>query len=240
MAITREVVLEAFGGRSRPMLSEKALLRELGGRGAKAGSLRLILQALLREGKLERVGGGYRIPRKDGLLEGVYQGAGEAAPGRVRRGGTGSDAKAGHGSAGLVHDDAGVAWSVGGGAGAEPGDRVLLRPVGDPQTRRGEVVHVLGGGERRNWIGILSRERHGGLVTPYRDDGHWGISVPATDLAGARDGDVVEVVPSRRGGRKGAAQATGRVVSVFGPPGHPDADFAAVTWRRRLPVDFPP
>jgi ribonuclease R len=240
MALTREAVLEAFGGRSRPTLTEKVLLRELVGRGAKAGALRPILQALLREGRLERVGGGYRIPRKDGLLEGVYQGAGEPAPGRVQRGGTGSDATAGRGSAGLVRDDAGVAWSVGAGAGAEPGDRVLLRPVGDPRARRGEVVHVLGGGERRNWIGILSRERHAGLVTPYRDDGHWGISVAAADLGGARDGDVVEVVPARRGGGKGAAQATGRIVSVFGPPGHPEADFAAVTWRRRLPVDFPP
>jgi ribonuclease R len=138
-----------------------------------------------------------------------------------------------------VRDDQGVAWQVGDAAGAEPGDRVLLRPVGDPQARRGEIVHVLGGGERRTWVGILSRERHGGLVTPYRDDAHWGISIPASELGGARDGDVVEVVPARRKGGKERTQATGRIVSVFGPPGHPDADFAAVTWRRRLPVDFP-
>jgi ribonuclease R len=111
--------------------------------------------------------------------------------------------------------------------------------LGDPQAQRGEVVHVLGGGERRNWIGILSRERHGGIVTPYRDDGHWGISVAAADLGAARDGDVVEVVPARRGGAKGAARASGRIVSVYGRPGHPEADFAAVTWRRRLPVEFP-
>ncbi|HME69840.1 MAG TPA: hypothetical protein VKM54_08225, partial [Myxococcota bacterium] len=217
MALTREAVLEALGGRTRPTLSEKTLLRELAGRGAKPGSLRSILQALLREGKLERVGGGYRLPRKDGLVEGVYQGAGEPTPGRVRGGGTAASAV--RGSADLVRDDAGMAWSVGGGAGAEPGDRVLLRPVGDPRARRGEVVHVLGGGERRNWIGILARERHGGLVTPYRDDAHWGISIAAQDMGGARDGDVVEVLPARRSGGKGAAQATGRIVSVWGPPG---------------------
>jgi len=236
MALTREAVLEALGGHARPTRSEKSLLRELGGRGAKLGSLRPLLHALLREGKLERVEGGYRLPRNDGFVEGVYQGPGEVAPGRARRGG--GDAVAGQPSAGLVQDDAGRVWKVGSGAGAEPGDRVLLRPVGDSRALRGEVIHVLGGGERRNWIGILSRERHGGLVTPYRDDGHWGISVAAADLGGARDGDVVEVVPARRGS-KAAGRASGRIVSVYGRPGRPEADFAAVTWRRRLPVDFP-
>ncbi|HYB12626.1 MAG TPA: ribonuclease R [Myxococcota bacterium] len=238
MNFTREAVLELLGGRSRPTLNEKALLRELGGRRAKAGSLRPILQSLVREGKLERVGNGYRLPRNDGLIEGTYQGSGEARPVRTRRGGV--EPRAGLHSADLVRDDAGGAWSVGSGGGAEPGDRVLLRPVGDPGARRGEIVHVLGGGERRQWIGILSRERHGGLVTPYRDDAQWGISIAATDLGGARDGDVVQVAPARRGGGKGAPRASGRIVSVYGPPGHPEADFAAVTWRRRLPVDFPP
>jgi len=237
MALTREAVLEALGGRQRPTLSEKTLLRELGGRGARIGSLRPLLEALLREGKLERVGGGYRLPRHDGLVEGVYEGVG-TVPRRERH--AGSEDRPGRLTPGLVRDEAGMTWSVEGGAGAEPGDRVLLRPLGDARARRGDVVHVLGGAERRSWIGILTRERHGGRVTPYRDDGHWGIPVRAADLGAAQDGDVVEVVPARRAGAKGVSHPSGRIVSVFGPPGHPEADFAAVTWRRRLPVDFPP
>ncbi len=243
MPVTREAVLEALGGRARPMLTEKALLRELAARRHEHGALRPLLQSLLKEGKLERLGGRYRLRRVDGLVEGLYTGAGAPPPPAK-----GQPARAGRAAWSSVKDDAGQLWQVADAGGAEPGDRVLVRPLGDPALRRGEIVHALGGGPRATWVGILTRERHGGVVTPYRDDAHWSVTVASADLHGAKDGDVVEVAPARRaraagargGARGGGGPAAGRVIAVLGKPGDPEADFRAVVWRRRLPVAFPP
>ena len=238
MPVTREAVLEALGGRVRPMLTEKALLRELAARRHEHGALRPLLQSLLKEGKLERLGGRYRLRRADGLVEGLYTGAGAPPPPAK-----GQPSRAGRATWSTVKDDAGQLWQVTDAGSAEPGDRVLVRPIGDPGLRRGEIVHALGGGPRATWVGILTRERHGGVVTPYRDDAHWSVTIAAADLGGAKDGDVVEVAPARKaraaGARGAAGPAAGRVIAALGRPGDPEADFRAVVWRRRLPVAFP-
>jgi ribonuclease R len=217
MTIPAEDVLGVLARRGRGGLTLKALQRELRRGRHELPALRRTLQRLMQQGRVERLHGRYRPRREDGLVEATYHGA----PGR----------------AGQALDDAGRAFAVAEAeaGGASDGDRVLLRP--DAEAQRGaSVVHVLGGA-RREWVGILARERGAGVVTPYRDDGHWSLHVAAEDLAEARDGDVVVAVPTRRRGPAGAASA--RVAEVLGPPGTPDADFRAVVWHRRLPVAFP-
>jgi ribonuclease R len=218
-------VLRALAGRGRPLLSGGAILRELGlGREAR-GALRPLLETLVREGKVERVGGRYRLPRADGLVEGSFAPA--SRPGE---------------EGGAVTEEGGSCWRVRDSAGARPGDRVLLQPLGDPSRRRGEILQVLGGA-RETWVGILRRRGGAGVVTPYRDDAQWRMLVTGRALGEARDGDVVVVVAGRDRARRGAVgrkpETRARVVEVLGPPGTAEADFRAVVWRRRLPVEFP-
>lgn len=213
--VTADAVLDALRGRARPLRASSEIGRELGlGRDAGRG-LRRLLQTLVRDGTVERVGRRYRLPRRDGLVEGILSEEGE------------------HGAT-VVADD-GVAWQVQGGGEAEAGDRVLVLPLG---KQRGELLGV-SEGARDSWVGVLYRERGGGpgWVTPYRDDAMWKVRVGARDVGEARDGDVVVVAPSRRRRKDGLPE--GRVAEVLGPPGTPEADFRAVVWRRRLPVAFP-
>lgn len=213
MAIGREEVLEALGGSDRPWLTAKALLHAAGRGRSDQARLRAVLRQLMKEGRIERRKGRYRLRSEDQPIEGVFTPTGNRG--------------------GQVADASGRIWAVADSRDAEGGDRVVVRPL---DGNRGELIHVLGG-RRRQWIGILGRETHGGFVTPYRDDVEWGIRVAASDLGAAKDGDVVvvELVPRRGKSR----QPTGRIVEVLGPPGHPEADFRAVVWRRRLPVEFP-
>jgi len=136
-------------------------------------------------------------------------------------------------------DPSGRSWRVDESAGGLPGGRVLLLPAAGRRAR-GEVIQVLEA-ERETWVGILHRRGAAGVVTPYRDDARWRVSIAPHDLAGAPDGDVVVVLPQRRaaGGRAPSAPR-GRVVEALGPPGTPEADFRAVVWRRRLPTRFAP
>jgi ribonuclease R len=208
-------VIDALRGKGRPLMAASEIQRALGlGKDAGRG-LRRLLQTLVKEGVVERIGRRYRLPRRDGLVEGHYSEEGE-------RGGV------------VVADD-GVAWRVPDGGEARPGDRVLVLPLG---KQRGELLGVAEGG-RDVWLGVLARERGRGpgWVTPYRDDGFWKVRVGARDLGEAADGDVVVVEPSKR--RRQDGRPEGRVVEVLGPPGTPEADFRAVVWRRRLPVAFP-
>jgi ribonuclease R len=223
--VAPERVLRALAGRGRPLLSGSAILRELGlGREAR-GALRPVLQTLIREGGVERVGGRYRLPRGDGLVEGIF--APSPRPGEEK---------------GTVTEEGGASWRVPGSAGARPGDRVLLQPLGDPSRRRGEILQVLEGA-RETWVGILRRRGGAGVVTPYRDDARWRMLVTGRALGEAGDGDVVVAVAGRDRARRGAPgrnpETRGRVLEVLGPPGTPEADFRAVVWRRRLPVEFP-
>jgi ribonuclease R len=115
---------------------------------------------------------------------------------------------------------------------------VLLQPIGDPSRRRGEILGVLTG-ERASWIGIFHRRGQRGVVTPYRDDAEWLVDIGRGDTGKARDGDVVVVRLAARRRDAPAPRPQGAVAEVLGPPGSPEADFRAVVWRRRLPLDFP-
>jgi ribonuclease R len=221
--------LTLLGGRRRPLLSATGILRELGlGRDA-IRPLRSLLRALEAKGRLERVDRRYRLRRPDGLVEGSF------TPG------TGADPRGG-----LVAEESGAVWRVAEAGGAQAGDRVLLQPIGEPGRQRGEILDVLVG-RRATWVGIFHRRGKRGFVTPYRDDAEWLVDIAQGDVGEARDGEVVVVRPSRRregrarAGRRGApmVRPEGQVVEVLGPPGHPEADFRAVAWRRRLPLDFP-
>jgi len=213
LAIDRERVLAEVRARPR---SERELLDRLGGGHHMKRNLRRLLRSMVRSGEIEQRDRRYRMPRRDGLVEGTFD--------------------AGRGEGGTVTTGAGRSYRVRSGAGAESGDRVLLLPHGGPDARRGEILDLLDG-RRREWVGLVNLEPRGALVTPYRDDEEWGIPVSRKHLGRARDGEVVVVEPLAKPGRTGRLQ--GRVVEVLGRPGEPEADFRAVVWHRRLPVAFP-
>ncbi len=217
MKIDRERVLSEVRVRPR---SAQELLDRLGGGRHQKRTLTQLLRAMVRSGELEKRARRYRLPRADGLVEGTFE----------------ADAPEG----GTVRTGSGRRFRVRSDGGAEPGDRVLLLPLGEPDGRRaerGEILDVLDG-RRKEWIGIVHLEPAGAIITPYRDDEEWGLPVSRKNLGRARDGDVVVCRPARRGGGRG--RLAGRVVEVLGRPGEPEADFRAVVWHRRLPVEFPP
>jgi len=226
-AISKERLLRVLGGRARPALALPELLRALALPAAARNALRRVLKELLAEERIERLAGRYRLRRADGFVEGVF------TPAR------GADA------GGRVSEDGGRVWQVTQTGGARAGDRVLLQP-GEGE-RSGEILDVLEG-RREHWIGIFERRGRGGLVTPWRENVPWQIAIAPRETNGARAGDAVVVEPlprakpARTRGRDRAAaseRGEGRVVEVLGPPGTPEADFRALVWRRRLPVEFP-
>ena len=77
------------------------------------------------------------------------------------------------------------------------------------------------------------------MLTTYRDDSEWTLRVAKSGRDEGRVGDVVVAVPTGPRRRSRAAPRSVRVVEVLGPPGTPEADFRAVAWRRRLPIEFP-
>jgi ribonuclease R len=194
------------------------IARNLRLRGLEEKSLRRRLKRLEADGRIARVGRRYRIARSDGLVEGVLRAAKD-------------------GSAMHVEAD-GIAWRVEEAGDGRPGDRVVLQPSrAAGRERAGDVLQVLEG-HRDHWVGILATRGRRGRVTPYRDDALWGVAIAEGELGGARGGDVVRVEPTGRARPDGIP--IGTIRQVFGRPGEPDADAAAVIWRRRLPVAFPP
>ena len=247
--IDADRVVGALAGRGRNPQTAIRLLRILGAGRHELRALRRLLRQLENEGRIERVEGGWRAPRADGLLEVEL-----LARGRAR-------------------DDLGREHRIDDGGDAKPGDRVLIAPLAGG---RAELLSVIAG-ERDHWVGIL--RGHGKMlgIAPYRDEGDWWVRVARGDTHGARIGDVVRAVPVQvsrsRQGREAAAQrgeaersaspreteaseghrAGGarrrsqregppwaRVVERLGRPGDPDVDFAAIVWRYQLPVEFPP
>jgi ribonuclease R len=171
---------------------------------------------------------GRPLRRADGLVEGRFSPA---------RGGAG---------AGSVREESGRVWRVPEAGPACAGDRVLLLPTG---AREAEILGVLEG-SRETWVGAFERRGRGGVVTPWRDSSGFQIAIAPRDQAGARDGELVVAAarehrargPERSRGRRSRAaprRGEGRILEVLGPPGTPEADFRAVVWRRRLPVEFP-
>lgn len=224
MAISPERVLRALDRRQRPLLTPRALLRAVGGERGELRALQSTLRRLVGEGRVERLEGRYRLARTDVLVEGVVD--------RVREG-----------RARVVADD-GTAWSVA--ADLAPGTRVLLEPHGT----RAELVRAIGG-PRGEWVGVLLRD---GSLVPWREDPRSGavLHLPRASWRGAQPGDVVAAERTegprtprraRRPARGRRAEAppppAGRALEVLGPLGTPDADFRAIVWRHRLPLDFP-
>jgi ribonuclease R len=146
------------------------------------------------------------------------------------------------GRRGFVTDGAGRRFRVGDGHDARPGDRVSIHPWGAPRAPRADLLHVVEGA-RGDWVGILHRRGRMAFATPYRDDGEWLLRVARTDLGGAEDGEVVELVPAqaqaRARARRDPPTPWARVTRRLGRPGDPDADVAAIVWRHRLPAAFP-
>jgi len=229
MAIPPERVLRALDRRQRPLLTSRALLRAVGGERGELRALDATLRRLVGEGKVERLEGRYRLARTDVLVEGVVD-------------------RARDGQARVVADD-GAVFAVD--ADLAPGTRVLVEPRAG-EGGRAELVRAIGGA-RGDFVGVLLRE---GVLVPWREDPRTGaaLHLPRAAWRGARPGDVVVAERAQAGARRRERRAGlrrgrraeappppgGRVVEVLGPLGTPDADFRAIVWRHRLPLEFPP
>ena len=179
-----------------------------------------MLRALESRELVEHVEGRYRVRRDDGAVEARVES--QSARGDL-----------------FAVDVSGTSWRVAQASDARVGDRVLLLPVGGPDSTSADLLHVVEGG-RDHFVGILHRRGGMAYATPYRDDGDWWLRVSSADAGDARDGEVVELEPVVRRRRSGAEpEPWARVTRRIGFPGDPDADFAAVVWRHRLPVEFP-
>ncbi len=233
LSVNAESVLELLRRKGRPVLSLRDFQSRLRAHSGLLRRLQQILKDLAARGEIEIAEGGYRIARSDGLLEGriVLAGQGGAVPLHC------------------VETANGLRWQVDDILHARLGDRVLILPQQveereDRTQRVATIVHVEPR-EREYWLGIVSRETTNAFLVPYRDDQEWGISIPLSELAGARDGDVVIAEPlslasqTRTGRRNRGLGPQARVVEVLGRPGDPEADFQAVVWHYRLPVEFP-
>jgi len=225
--------------------SPRKLLEELGLGRDQTGRLRAALQELLREGAVERVGGRYGVPSRRSYVEGVFRAVRRPVReprhgGRGGRRGRRDGAVAGH-----VEGGDGSIQAVAEARGARDGDRVLLRLDG----RRPEIEAVVAP-KPEHVVGVLRMDRRGPWVWPWRERSRLRFAVSRLP-DDAEDGDVVVLEPGGRRPRDGGGgrgrrgrggdgpEARGRVVEVLGPPGSPEADFRAVVWRHRLPVEFP-
>jgi ribonuclease R len=219
---TLDRVLRVLEARAPQLLSPAAIAAALSqGKGA-SKAIRAVLRELERESRVERIRGRYRALRTGATLEGRF----------TREDGARS---------GLVIDDGGGVWRVGRVEGVKPGDRVAIEPFGDPTKRRADVLDVVDGA-RDEWVGLFHRRGKLAYATPYRDEGHWVVRVARDHAGDAEEGEVVRLEPVERRGRGrsgGEAEPWGRVVARLGRPGDPDADVAAVVWRRRLSEAFP-
>jgi ribonuclease R len=226
-------VIGALSARGRGGVTAMRLLRMLGAERHELRALRRVLTRLERDGRIERFESGWRVPRADGLIEAELLAAGPASfaqRGEGERRPSGLRARDDQGREHRVDDDAGEAAA---------GDRVLIAPL---RGGRAEVLAVLRG-ERERWVGILRGHDKNRMlgIGPYRDEGDWWVRVARGDTRGAQPGEVVAAVPAERRQRRSQRDGTpwARVVERYGRPGDPDADFEAVVWRHRLPVEFP-
>ncbi len=193
-------------GRHRSRGARKALLAQL--------------RRLVRDGQVDRVIGGYRLARADGLIEGEVKSVdrlGEA----------------------VVIDSRDIPWTVATYDEVEPGARVLVAPT-DAAASRGSLVGQLDP-PADHWVGIVHTDRREPCVAPYRGRQRFRVAITRRDLMGARDGEVVLVAPveERRRKRGERASTRGRVIERLGLPGDPEADFRAIAFNHRLPVEFP-
>ena len=97
-----------------------------------------------------------------------------------------------------------------------------------------------GARETDEWVGILEHQGHGAILTPYLDRTRWRVQIAGHEMADARDGEVVVVVPAEipRGRGRRSEDPQGRVSERLGMPGDPAADFRAIVWHRKIRVEF--
>ncbi|MDP6978361.1 MAG: VacB/RNase II family 3'-5' exoribonuclease [Myxococcota bacterium] len=200
------LVARLVHGRHRSRGVRKALLAQL--------------RRLVREGEVERVVGGYRLARADGLIEGEVRSVdrlGEA----------------------VVIDNRDTPWTVATYDDVEPGTRVLVAPT-DTAASRGSLVDRLDPAAD-HWVGIVHTDRREPCVAPYRSKRRFRVAITRRDLQGARDGEVVLVAPvEERRRRRGERESSrGKVVERLGVPGDPEADFRAIAFNHHLRVAFP-
>ena len=122
-------------------------------------------------------------------------------------------------------------------SGARHGDSVEVRVTATDRDGRleGEVVAVL---ERRgrHVLGVFRARDRGGLVEPFDPEAPGPIAVPGAFRMGAAEGDAVEVLVLRPGGRD--ERPEGKVVDVLGRLGRAGVDTAVVIRRHELRTRF--
>jgi len=207
-------VLALFAGRGKPLLGSREIAKRLALLRGQMGSLQGLLRTLEKKSVLERVGGRYRMRRSDGRVEAILQ--------------QGSDGKffAREGDRVLRLGDVGD---------AQPGDRIQVQVFGPEENATAEFIERAEGA-RETWVGTLERSRLGYALVPYRGRGEDSYRLASKHLLGAEVGERVEAEALES--RSGRDRPALRVIRRLGRPGEAEADFRAVVWHRRLPVDF--
>ncbi len=207
-------VLGLLGGKARPLLGSREIVRRLGLVRVQLGLLQALLQRLVKKGVLEGVGGRFRMRRQDGLVEGEVE---------CRSDGF------------LYLRDGDRLLRLGEVGDAREGDWVRAKAFGPAPSATAEFVEVVHG-PRTSWVGCLERGRKGYQLIPYRGTERESLPIASHDLLGAQVGEMVKaelVAPRARGRGVGV-----RVVERLGLPGDAEANFRAVAWHRRLPMTF--
>ncbi len=217
MTIDLAEVLQVLGETDRPSLSLKSILTHLGVPASeikgRRNELRALLGDLMRQGRAERVGKGYRMSGGNAPMRGPRPSA------RTRE----SPASASAQDPPLIASAGGLAPLFAAPSSEDDG-------AGHPRPLRAP---------RDEWVGIFESRGRSGRVLPYRDALPWRVRVDEANTMGAKDGEVVVVVPSGESSR-GRGDPRGRVSERLGMPGEVEADFRAVAWRHRLPAEFEP
>jgi len=220
-------VLECFRRNAGSLLTLKEILAILTqrGRGVKGARKQVLghLHRLVESGAIEQAVGGYRLVRRDALLEGRVETFGEDS---------------GSSLSGTLVDDNEAIWNLQSTTPLEPGQRVLFAPL-EGDEGAAAVVDVVEDAPRE-WVGVLQSARQRAYVDPFNSRERWRVSIARSALGGAEDGDLVVVEPDARGrrGQGNREQPRGRVVERLGKPGDPEADFRAIAWNHKLRVQF--
>ena len=126
------------------------------------------------------------------------------------------------------------------GQSAGAGDQVLarLRQVPDEaHDYEGQIIRKIGSGPRK-LLGIFRAGSEGGRILPIEkgSDREWRVAT--RDMAGARDGELVEAEQSGPRGRLGLPSA--RILARLGDPTAPKAVSLIAIHHHGLADDFPP
>jgi ribonuclease R len=206
--------LGLLGGRVRPLLGSREIVRRLGLIRVQVDPLKALLQRLAKKGVLEAVGGRFRMRRQDDLVEGAVEVGGDGSP---------------------YLRDGDRLLRLGELGGAVEGDRVRAKEFGSSPIATAELVEVLEG-PQTIWIGSVEQGRRGYELIPYRGRERESLPIMSRDLLGAQVGEMVKAeLVARSSGSRGSGV---RVVEVFGNLEEAEARFRAVAWHRRLPTTF--